>query len=227
MNKIIEEIKKIDNGWCDFLTIESTKPYFIELSNRIEDEFQNYLIHPGINNIFNAFKMCDLKDIKVVIIGQDPYHEVNQAHGLAFSVQNNICPPSLVNIFKSLEIDLGIHNTNPDLTNWAKSGILLLNRILTVRNGEALSHKNLGWENFTENVIKYLNSLDQPLLFVLWGNEAIKLKKYITNKEYINSAHPSPLSVYRGFFEKHNFIQINNFISQHHLKPINWSTDVK
>ena len=205
---------------------ESQKDYFKKLMNFVEEEYRTRTIFPPFNDVFNAFKFCDLEKTKVVILGQDPYHEVNQAHGLAFSIlPGNPLPKSLINIYKELYEDLGITRLEGNLESWAKQGVLLLNTVLTVEEGKANSHKNKGWEIFTTRVIEELNKDDSPKVFVLWGNDAIKKKELITNSKHLvlTSAHPSPLSAYRGFFGSKPFSKINDFLRKNHLEEIDWS----
>ena len=167
--------------------------------------------------------MCEYEDVKVVIFGQDPYHEEGQAHGLAFSVLNNIAPPSLKNIFKEIYNDLAKIRTNPNLSDWAKQGVLLLNNTLTVRCHQANSHKNIGWQNFTDNIIKYLNKKEKPIVFILWGNNAISKEKLIDPKHFIlKSAHPSPLSAYNGFFGSKVFSKTNEILNKLGYDEIKW-----
>lgn len=206
---------------------EKNKDYFIELKEFIEREYETKTIYPPKNMVFNAFKYNDIKDIKVVIIGQDPYYNPNQAHGLCFSVQHGIPEPkSLINIYKELYEDLKVNPPmDGNLEGWARQGVFLLNTILTVEKGKPLSHKNKGWETFTNRVIKEINEDDNPKVFVLWGGEARKLKPMITNKRHliIESAHPSPLSAYNGFFGSKPFSRINKFLIDNNLKSIDWS----
>ena len=187
--------------------------------------YNSYICYPEYKNIFHAFEVTPLDRLKVVILGQDPYHEPNQAHGLAFSVLCDKLPPSLINIYKEMESDLGIKlNQDGNLDYLAKQGVLLLNTVLTVRKGEAFSHKKYGWEVFTDNVIKYLNQLDQPIVFIFWGSPSIKKKKYLNNPNHfiIESAHPSPLSSYRGFFGSKPFSRCNDFLLSKGITPIKW-----
>lgn len=211
--------------WKDFIDCEKNKDYYKNLINKINLEYSNYLCHPDYNNIFNAFKLTPLNSVKVVILGQDPYHEVNQAHGLAFSVLCDKLPPSLVNIYKEMSSDLNVNiNQDGNLEYLAKQGVLLLNTILTVRNGQALAHKNLGWEIFTDNAIKLLNTLNQPIVFILWGSNAISKKVLLNNPNHLilTSVHPSPLSAYRGFFSSKPFSKANEFLIENNVEPIKW-----
>ena len=211
--------------WIDFIEEEKNKDYYKILKEKVDEEYKNYLCHPDYDNIFNAFKMTKYNDVKVVILGQDPYHEPNQAHGLSFSVLCKKLPPSLVNIYKEMSSDLGVEvNQDGDLSYLAKQGVLLLNTTLTVRDGLAFSHKNFGWEIFTDNVIKELNKNNNPIVFILWGSPAIKKKKLLNNPNHliIESAHPSPLSAYRGFFGSKPFSKANIFLEEKGINKINW-----
>lgn len=206
-------------NWKTFIENESKKEYFINIFKYLDKE--DY--YPKKEDIFKAFELCDYDDVKLVIFGQDPYHEEGQAHGLAFSVLNNIAPPSLKNIFKEINSDLGKTRTNPNLSDWAKQGVLLLNNTLTVRCHQANSHKNIGWQTFTDNVIKELNKKEKPIVFILWGNNAISKEKLIDSKHFIlKSAHPSPLSAYNGFFGSKVFSKTNNILKDLHYNEIKW-----
>jgi uracil-DNA glycosylase len=177
--------------------------------------------------VYNAFELTNFDNVKVIIIGQDPYHQKGVANGLSFSVNSkDKLPKSLINIFKELKSDLGVTNTNGDLRSWAKQGVFLLNTILTVEEGRALSHKNLGWEKFTKTIIEELNKDIKPKVFLLWGNQAKKFEQLITNKNHliITSAHPSPLSAYNGFFGSKPFSKINKFLAKNSVSGINWNT---
>ena len=192
----------------------------------IMKEYDTKTIYPPKEYLFNALKLTSYKDTKVVIVGQDPYHGEHQAHGLSFSVQKGVkLPPSLQNIFKELDSDLGIKpSLDGDLTNWAKQGVLLLNAVLTVEKDKAASHRNLGWELFTDYIIKTLNKKDEPVVFILWGNFAKEKAKLITNPKHyvIMSPHPSPFSAYTGFFGSKPFSKTNEFLLKNNLKPIDW-----
>ncbi len=206
-------------SWKTFIENESKKEYFINIFKYLDNE--DY--YPKKEDIFTAFELCDYDDVKLVIFGQDPYHEEGQAHGLAFSVLNNIAPPSLKNIFKEINSDLGKIRTNPNLSDWAKQGVLLLNNTLTVRCHQANSHKNIGWQTFTDNVISELNKKDKPIVFILWGNNAISKEKLIDSKHFIlKSAHPSPLSAYNGFFGSKVFSKANNILRNLDYNEIKW-----
>ena len=211
--------------WKDFIEGEKNKDYYIELHKKVDYEYNNYVCYPKYEDIYNAFKYTKYNDLKVVILGQDPYHEPNQAHGLAFSVLCEKLPPSLVNIYKEMETDLGVKiNQDGDLSYLAKQGVLLLNTCLTVRKGMAFSHKDFGWMTFTDNVIKEINKMDRPVVFILWGAPAQKKKALLNNPKHfiIESPHPSPLSAYRGFFGSKPFSRANEFLINNGLKPINW-----
>lgn len=214
------------NSWSEIIDAELEEDYFKQLKQFLINEYSNKIIYPKKENIFNSFELCEFKKTKVVILGQDPYHEPNQAFGLAFSVQKNCeLPPSLVNIYKELASDLNIKTpTHGDLTSWAKQGVLLLNSIMTVEKGKALSHKDKGWEIFTDNVIKCLNEDSSPKVFILWGSYAQSKQALITNPNHliIKSVHPSPLSAYRGFFGSRPFSKCNDFLLKNNLTPIDW-----
>lgn len=221
-------METIKNDWHKILNDEFKKPYYLNLKSFLQKEYDNKIIYPPKEDIFKALELTSYKDTKVIILGQDPYHEKNQAQGLAFSVNENVkIPPSLKNIYKELKNDLNCYiPNNGNLTKWAKQGILLLNDILTVEEHKALSHKNKGWEIFTLEIIKKLNEKEKPLVFILWGNNAIKKEKYINNKHLIiKSAHPSPLSVNKGFFNSKPFSKTNDFLIKNNLKPIDWQID--
>lgn len=211
--------------WFKLLSKEYQKKYFIELENFIRKEYNTKTIYPDSNNVFKALELTDYDSVKVVIIGQDPYHGDGEAQGLSFSVPNNIQrPPSLRNIFKELKSDLGIDKKESDLSSWAKQGVLLLNSILTVEKDCPLSHKDMGWEIFTDKVIELINDREKPVVFILWGNYARSKKKLITNKKHliIESAHPSPLSASRGFFGSRPFSKTNLFLEENNIESIRW-----
>ena len=216
----------IGNDWDQILSNEFKKEYFINLINKVRDEYKKKTVFPRKDQVFNAFRYTPYKDLKVVILGQDPYHGVGEAEGLSFSVPLDIKkPPSLVNIFKELNDDLGVPIPNHgSLHSWARQGVLLLNATLTVIKDLAGSHQGLGWETFTDNVIKIINEKDTPVVFILWGRYARSKKKLITNPMHlvIESAHPSPLSAYNGFFGSRLFSKINNFLIKNKMKPIDW-----
>lgn len=209
----------------EFLKEEEKKEYFINLKKFVDEEYNNHICYPKYENIFNALKLTDFDNIKVVILGQDPYHEPNQAHGLSFSVLCEKLPPSLKNIYKEMEADLGVKiQQDGDLTYLAKQGVLLLNTLLTVREHEAFSHKNKGWEIFSDNVIKEINKIDRPIVFILWGAPAQSKSKFLDNPKHliIKSNHPSPLSAYRGFFGSKPFSKTNDFLMKNGIEPIKW-----
>ncbi len=217
----------IGNDWDEALKVIWNSNGFKNFYNKIMAEYDTKTIYPPKNYIFNALKLTSFKDTKVVIVGQDPYHEEHQAHGLSFSVQKGVkLPPSLQNIYKELESDLSIKpRVDGDLTGWAKQGILLLNAVLTVEKGHAGSHRNMGWELLTDYIIKVLNTKNTPVVFILWGNFAKEKTKLITNPIHyiIMSPHPSPLSAYSGFFGSRPFSKANNYLTTHGLTPIDWS----
>ena len=215
----------INKGWDEVLKEELKKDYFRKLGIFVKSEYKSKICFPQYKDIFNALRYTDYDEVKVVILGQDPYHGTGEAHGLSFSVHDNIKrPPSLANIFKELETDLGIKKENNDLTGWAKQGVLLLNSIMSVVKDRPLSHKEKGWEIFTDNIIKKLNEREKPIVFILWGGYARSKKQLITNKNHyiIESVHPSPLSAYNGFFGSHPFSKTNNFLIKNNIEPIDW-----
>lgn len=216
------------NNWEEIVRVEKNKPYFVEILNRLNQDIKTKTIYPSNENLLKALKLTPLKDVKVVLLGQDPYHEPNQAMGLAFSVPEGVeIPPSLKNIFMELHHDLGIDMPKSgDLTPWAKEGVLLLNTILTVEKGHALSHAKYGWETFTDELIKAVNDKEEPVVFILLGNSARSKKALITNPHHLvlENVHPSPLSVYRGFFGSKIFSKTNDFLIKNNLKPINWNS---
>lgn len=210
----------------ELIKLEKEKEYFKILETFLEKEYSEKTIFPPKDEIFNAFNLCPFENVKVVIIGQDPYHEINQAHGLAFSVKDgNKLPKSLMNIYKELYDDILVTRLTGELTDWAKQGVFLINTILTVEEGKANSHKNKGWEIFTTKVIEELNKDNSPKVFVLWGNQAYEYERIIKNSNHliIKSAHPSPLSAYRGFFGSKPFSRINEFLISKNINPIDWS----
>ena len=218
----------INKKWNIILKEEMEKPYFQKLGIFIKNEYNKKIIYPEYKNIFNALRYTDYDEVKVVILGQDPYHGPHEAHGLSFSVEANVKrPPSLNNIFKELKNDLGITRTNNNLTDWAKQGVFLLNSIMTVVKDTPLSHKDKGWEIFTDDLIKILNEREKPIVFILWGGYAQSKKKLITNKNHyiIQAPHPSPLSAYRGFFGSKPFSKTNNFLVSHGIMPIKWGDE--
>lgn len=216
----------IGNDWDSLLSEEYQKEYFKNLENFVITEYKNKIIYPRINEIYNAFRYTSFSDIKVVILGQDPYHGEHQAEGLCFSVKQGVKkPPSLNNIFKELHDDLGFAiPKNGSLVSWTKEGVLLLNAVLTVEKDKAASHKGMGWERFTDEVIRIINRKKTPVVFILWGSYARSKKELITSDKHfiIESAHPSPLSAYNGFFGSKPFSKANNFLIKNNIEPINW-----
>ena len=211
--------------WGNILKSEFEKPYFIELKKNIDLEYQNFICYPKYEDIFRALYLTPYKETKVVILGQDPYHNPGEAMGLAFSVKKGVrIPPSLRNIFQELYSDLGVVPETSDLTDWAKQGVLLLNSVLTVRENKPGSHKIYGWEKFTDAIISKLNEKNEPVIFVLWGSYARSKKTLITNSKHLilESVHPSPLSAHRGFFGSKPFSEINNFLEKNNIEKINW-----
>lgn len=219
----------LKNDWKELLKDEFEKDYYIKLRQTLVEEYRNKTIFPDMYDIFNALHFTAYKDVKVVILGQDPYHGPNQAHGLSFSVKPGIpAPPSLVNIYKELKNDLGCYIPNNGyLKKWADQGVLLLNTALTVRSGQANSHRKIGWEIFTDKIIELLNERKDPVIFILWGNNAISKEKFITNNWHyiIKSVHPSPLSASRGFFGSKPFSKVNNILKDIDKKPIDWQIE--
>lgn len=217
---------KIEDSWKQILSNEWDKDYFIKLTEFVRNEYATGQVFPPGKEIFAAFDATPFEDVKVVIIGQDPYHDVNQANGLCFSVHDGIpFPPSLLNIFKEIQDDLGTPiPQSGDLSRWAKQGVLLLNSTLTVRAHSAGSHQNKGWEQFTDEVILQLAQQKENLVFILWGSYAIKKGAFINRMKHLvlTSPHPSPLSAYRGFFGNKHFSQANNYLIKHGKTPITW-----
>lgn len=219
----------INNDWLAPLKPEFSKPYYANLYKKVMDEYHTRQIFPPADDIFNAFALTPLKEVKVVILGQDPYHGDGQAHGLCFSVKPDVeIPPSLVNIYQELHDDLGCYIPNNGyLTKWAKQGVLLLNTVLTVRAHQANSHRGIGWEEFTDAAIRILNEQDRPIVFILWGRPAQMKKSMLTNPKHLilEAPHPSPLSAYRGFFGSKPFSKTNAFLQQNGLAPIDWQIE--
>lgn len=217
----------IGNDWDEVLQVVWNSNGFKNFYQKVLNEYDKKVIYPPKDYIFNALKLTSYKDTKVVIVGQDPYHGENQAHGLSFSVQKGVkVPPSLQNIYKELENDLNIKpKLDGDLSGWAKQGVLLLNAVLTVEKDKAGSHRNLGWELLTDYIIKVLNKKDTSVVFILWGNFAKEKAKLITNPKHfiIISPHPSPFSAYSGFFGSKPFSKTNNYLAKNNLTPIDWS----
>ena len=219
-------MKIIGNDWDDVLGEEFDKEYYQQLRRFLDAEYKNKTIYPLPQFIYTALKLTPYKDTKVVILGQDPYHEPNQAHGLAFSVNKGVMvPPSLQNIYKELHDDLGCSIPNHGfLISWAKQGVLLLNTVLTVQAHRANSHRGQGWEELTDTIIRKINAKDEPVVFILWGSNARSKKAFITNKKHLilESVHPSPLSAYNGFFGSRPFSKTNNFLIANGEDPIDW-----
>ena len=219
----------ISNDWLPALEPEFHKPYYRELFQFVKAEYETKQIFPPAEDLFNAFHLTPLSRVKVVILGQDPYHDVGQAHGLCFSVKPGIRPPrSLENIYKELHDDLGCRIPNNGcLVKWAQQGVLLLNTVLTVQAHQAFSHRGKGWEEFTDAAIKVLNEQDRPIVFLLWGRPAQMKKELLNNPKHliIESAHPSPLSASRGFFGSRPFSRTNRFLIEKGIQPIDWQID--
>lgn len=216
----------ITNDWLNAVGVEFQQNYYKELYKFIQSEYQEFLVFPKVDDIFNALHFTPLESVKVVILGQDPYHNDDQAHGLCFSVKPEVTiPPSLVNIYKELKDDLGCQIPNNGyLEKWARQGVLMLNTVLTVRAHQANSHQGKGWEKFTDAVIQAVNTQDRPIVFILWGNPARMKKSMLTNPKHliIEAPHPSPLSSYRGFFGSKPFSKTNNFLKENGIGPIDW-----
>ena len=217
----------IQNDWLDAIKPEFAKPYYKKLYEFVKSEYSRVVVYPPADDIFNAFHFTPLSKVKVLILGQDPYHEEHQAHGLSFSVppdQNDI-PPSLQNIYKELNEDLGCKIPNNGyLKEWADQGVLMLNTVLTVRAHQANSHQGKGWEKFTDAVIQAVNKQDRPIVYMLWGKQAQSKIPMLTNPKHLilKAPHPSPLSAYRGFFGCKHFSQANKFLEENGVEPINW-----
>ena len=216
----------IGNEWDDILKGEFDKEYYLRLREFLKYEYAHYHIYPNMYDIFNSLKYTSYSDVKAVILGQDPYHQPGQAHGLCFSVKKGTpLPPSLQNRYTELESDLGIPPaSHGELISWAKNGVLLMNTVLTVRESQPNSHKNKGWEIFTDRVIELLDQREKPMVFILWGANARSKAKLITNRNHLilQSAHPSPLSAYNGFFGSRHFSQTNAFLEAHGIEPVDW-----
>ena len=217
---------QFNNSWDILLKDEFGKPYYLNLRKFLVQEYKSQTIYPHMNDIFNALKYTDYKDVKVVILGQDPYHQPNQAHGLCFSVKKGVNPPpSLQNMYKEIYAEYGYPiPQHGELTYWAEQGVLMMNTVLTVRESQPNSHKGMGWEIFTDNVISLLNQRPEPMVFLLWGANARAKKKIITNPNHLvlESAHPSPLSAYNGFFGNGHFKKANEFLKSNGLSEIDW-----
>lgn len=216
----------LGNDWNELLKEEFEKEYYLELRKKLASEYRSHTVYPDMYDIFNALRYTAYKDVKAVILGQDPYHGRGQAHGLSFSVKKGVPkPPSLQNIFKELEMDIGVPEpAHGELTSWAGEGVLLLNAVLTVRSGSPNSHINLGWQTFTDRIISILNSRKEPLVFLLWGKNA-KAKETLINSarhKILTAAHPSPYSAYSGFFGCRHFSKTNEFLAENGIGSINW-----
>ena len=215
-----------ENKWTPFLKNEFEQPYFKELSTFLKVEYQTKRIFPPREEVFSTFEHVDMDKIKVVILGQDPYHQPNQAHGMSFSVKKGVkIPPSLENIYKEINSDLGLPIPNHGyLMQWANQGVMLLNTVLTVECSRAFSHRNKGWETFTDIVLQKLNTLDQPIVFLLWGRPSQNKEVFLDNPHHLvlKAAHPSPLSAYGGFFGCKHFSQCNDFLTSKNVTPIDW-----
>lgn len=219
----------ISGAWLEALQGEFKKTYYKRLFETVNQEYRTRQIFPPADDVFNAFHLTPLNEVKVVILGQDPYHNVGQAHGLCFSVKPEVdIPPSLVNIYQELHDDLGCEIPNHGyLVKWAKQGVLMLNTVLTVRAHQANSHRGIGWEEFTDAAIKVLNEQDRPIVFILWGRPAQIKKAMLNNPKHLilEAPHPSPLSAYRGFFGSRPFSQTNAFLEANGVAPIDWQID--
>ncbi len=222
-------MKFFNNGWDAALEDEFEKDYFKDLLEKVDEEYSKYKVYPPRGKIFSAFKHCDIKDVKVVILGQDPYHEEGQAHGMCFSVMPGIdTPPSLKNIYKEINAEYGYEVPNNGyLVPWSDQGVFLLNTTLTVRAHQANSHSLFGWQKFTDRVIQEINKQDNPVVFLLWGRNAISKEKFIDRSKHLvlTSAHPSPLSAYQGFFGNGHFKKCNEFLKQNNRSEINWKIE--
>ena len=216
----------IGNEWDDYISGEFEKEYYITLREKLSEEYRTRTVYPAKENIFNALKFTPYSKVKVLLLGQDPYHGVGQAHGLAFTVQIGVAkPPSLLNIFQELSTDLGVvPPSHGCLTDWTTQGVMLLNTVLTVREGEANSHKNLGWTTFTDKIIETLNAREDPVIFLLWGRNAADKLPLITGSQHfvLSAAHPSPLSASRGFFGCRHFSKVNEILTRLGKEPVNW-----
>ncbi len=219
----------ISNDWLEPLKPEFAKPYYRKLYATVVQEYHTHQIFPPANDLFHAFEATPLHNVKAVILGQDPYHGMGQAHGLCFSVRPEVeIPPSLVNIYQELHDDLGCYiPDNGYLEKWARQGVLLLNTVLTVRAHQANSHRNIGWEEFTDAAIRILNDQDRPIVFILWGTPAQRKAAMLHNPKHLilKAPHPSPLSAYRGFFGSRPFSKTNDFLIAHGVEPIDWQIE--
>lgn len=219
----------INNDWLSYLKPEFSKPYYKELYEFVKDEYSKHEVYPPSDEIFSALEHTQMKDVKIVLLGQDPYHERGQAHGMSFSVKPGVkTPPSLQNMYKELNSELGCYIPNNGfLEKWADQGVLLLNTSLTVRSGQANSHKGKGWELFTDAIIKAVNEQDRPIVYFLWGSNARSKKQLITNPKHLvlETVHPSPLSAYNGFFGCGHFKKANEFLIANQIEPIDWQIE--
>ncbi len=219
----------IENDWLEAIGSEFRQPYYAELYKFIKSEYSRSIIYPSAEDIFNAFHFTPLSQVKIVVLGQDPYHNEGQAHGLCFSVKPQVdIPPSLVNIYQELREDLGCYIPNNGyLEKWAKQGVLLLNTVLTVRAHQANSHQGMGWEKFTDAVIRAVNAQDRPVVFLLWGRPAQMKRSMLSNPKHLilEAPHPSPLSAYRGFFGCKHFSMANDFLKKQGIDPIDWQIE--
>ncbi len=220
----------IENDWLEAVGSEFRKPYYKQLYTFIREEYNTRIVYPPADEIFNAFHFTPLHQVKVVILGQDPYHNAHQAHGLSFSVKPEMkeLPPSLVNIYQELHDDLGCYIPNNGyLKKWADQGVLMLNTVLTVRAHQANSHQGRGWEQFTDAVIEAVNAQERPIVFILWGRPAQSKIPMLTNPQHLilKAPHPSPLSAFRGFFGSRPFSQTNDFLKAHGVEPIDWQIE--
>ena len=219
----------IGNSWDEVLKGEFDQEYYLKLREFLKSEYSTRIIYPDMYDIFNALKFTPYEKVRAVILGQDPYHEPGQAHGLSFSVKPGIqIPPSLVNIYQELHDDLGCYiPDNGCLTKWAKQGVLLLNSVLTVRTHQAFSHAGFGWQTFTDAAIRAVNEQDRPIAFILWGRSAQDKSSMLNNPKHLvlKSPHPSPLSAYRGFFGSRPFSKVNHFLEENGVEPIDWQIE--
>lgn len=223
-------MQEIKNDWNEIFQNEFSKPYYIELYNFIKEEYSKNEVYPLADNIFNAFNLTPLSEVKIILLGQDPYHNTMQANGLSFSVpsEQKVIPPSLRNIYKELETDLESYIPNNGyLKKWAEQGVLLLNTVLTVRAHEANSHKGKGWEKFTDEILRAVNEQDRPIVYMLWGKPAQAKTSMLNNPRHLvlKAPHPSPLSSYRGFFGCKHFSKANEFLKEKGIEPIDWQIE--
>ena len=211
--------------WKQIIEVEKQKSYYKDLMQFVAEDRKTYTVYPPENQVFTCFELTPFESVKVVVLGQDPYHQPKQAMGLAFSVQaDQALPKSLINIFKELESDLGIVNECGDLSNWAKQGVFMMNTLMTVREGQPMSHRGKGWEQFTDKILAELGARQEPIIFLLWGKKAQEKKGFIASHHYIiESSHPSPLSAYHSFWGSKPFSRINKILKEEGSKPIDWS----